>query len=105
MRRLVTTVGLTGVLVLRCVLIAWAEERWVLWQEEFRPSGGNRWRLVATDPGERECEALKRHILGQMSREPDVRVQDDMMTQTLPGGRIQSRLICLPQSVNPRPRR
>jgi hypothetical protein len=105
MRRIITIVGLTGLLVLRGVLIGWAEERWVLWQEEFRPSGEHRWRLVGTDPDERECEALKRHILGHMSREPDVRVQDDMMTQTFPGGRIQSRLICLPQSVNPRLRR
>jgi hypothetical protein len=105
MRRLVTIVGLTGLLVLCCVLIGWAEERWVLWQEEFRPSGEHRWRLVGTDPDERACEALKRHILGHMSREPDVRVKDGMMTQTVPGGRIQSRLICLPQSVNPRPRR
>jgi hypothetical protein len=32
-------------------------------------------------------------------------VTDDMMTQTFQGGRIQSRLICLPQSVNPRLRR
>jgi hypothetical protein len=105
MRRLVTIVGLTGLLVLRGVLIGWAEERWVLWQEEFRPSGKSRWAPVGTDPDERACEALKRGILGHMSREPDVRVTDGMVTQTFPGGRIQSRLICLPQSVNPRPRR
>jgi hypothetical protein len=105
MRRLVTIVGLTGLLVLRGVLIGWAEERWVLWQEEFRSSGKSRWTPVGTDPDEGACEALKRHILGHMSREPDVRVTDDMMTQTVPGGRIQSRLICLPQSVNPRARR
>jgi hypothetical protein len=105
MRRIVTIVGLTGVLVMRFVLIGWAEERWVLWQEEFRPSGENRWRLVGTDPDERECEELKRHILGHMSQEPHVWVKDDIITQTFPGGRIQSRLICLPQSVNPRPRR
>jgi hypothetical protein len=105
MRRIVAIVELTGVLVLSYVLIGWGEERWVLWQEEFRPSGENRWRLVGTDPSERECEALKRHILGQMSREPEFRVKDGMMTQTFPGGRIQFRLICLPQSVNPRPRR
>src|SRR5262245_29165431 len=105
MRRIVTIVGIAALLVLRCVLIDWAEERWVLWQEEFRPSGEHRWRPVGTDPGERACEALKRHILGHMSREPDVRVKDGMMTQMFPGGRIQSRLICLPQSVNPRLRR
>jgi hypothetical protein len=105
MRRIVTIVGVTGVLVLRCVLPGWAEERWVLWQEEFRPLGEHRWNLVGTDPGERECEELKRRILGQMSREPDVQVKDGMITQTFAGGRIQSRLICLPQSVNPRPRR
>ncbi len=105
MRRIVTIVGLTGLFVLSCVRIGWAEERWVLWQEEFRPSGENMWRLVGTDPGERECEELKRHILVQMSRKPDFRVKDGMITQMFPGGRIQSRLICLPQSVNPRPRR
>jgi hypothetical protein len=105
MPRIVTIVGLTGVLVLSVVRTGWAEERWVLWQEELRPSGEHRWRLVGTDPGERECEALKRHILAQMSREPEFRVKDDMITQTLPGGRIQSQLICLPQSVNPRSRR
>ena len=105
MRRIVTIVGFTGVLGLHFVLIGGAEERWVLWQEEFRPSGENRWTPVGTDPSERECEALKRYILGDMSREPDVRVTDDMMTQTGPGGRVQSRLICLPQSVNPKPRR
>jgi hypothetical protein len=105
MRRIVTIVGLTGVLVLRGVRIGWAEERWVLWQGELRPSGEHRWRPVGTDPGERECEASKRRILGQMSWEPDVRVTDGMITQTFPGGRIQSRLTCLPQSVNPRPRR
>jgi hypothetical protein len=105
MRRLVTIVGLTGVLVLRGVLIGSVEERWVLRQEEFRPSGEHRWRLVGTNPGERECEELKRHILGHMSRKPDVRVKDGMITQTFAGGRIQSRLICLPQSVNPRLRR
>jgi hypothetical protein len=105
MRRIVTIVGLTSVLVLRCMLIGWAEERWVLWQEEWRPSEEHRWRPVGTDPGERECEALKRYILEHMSREPDVRVTDDMMTQMVPGGGIQSRLICLPQSVNPRARR
>jgi hypothetical protein len=102
---IVTIVGLTGVLVLSVVRIGWAQERWVLWQEEFRPAREHRWRPVGTDPGEQECEALKRHILAHMSREPDVRVEDDMMTQTLPGGRIRSRLICLPQSVNPRSRR
>jgi hypothetical protein len=48
---------------------------------------------------------LKRHILAQMSREPEFQVQGDMITQTLPGGRVRSRLICLPQSVNPRSRR
>jgi hypothetical protein len=105
MRRIVTIVGIAGLLVLRGVLIGGAEERWVLWQEEFRPSGEHRWRPVGTDPGERECEALKRRILGHMGREPDVRVTDDMMTQMVPGGGIQSRLICLPQSVNPRARR
>ena len=51
-----TIVGLTGVLVLSGVRIGWAQERWVLWQEEFRPAGEHRWRLVGTDPGERECE-------------------------------------------------
>jgi hypothetical protein len=105
MPRIVTIVGLTGLLGLNFVRIGWAEERWVLWQEEFRPSGENRWRLVGTDPGERECEELKRRILAQMSREPEFRVKGGMITQTLPGGRIQSRLICLPQSVNPRSRR
>jgi hypothetical protein len=105
MRRIVTIVGLTGWLGLRVVLIGGAEERWVLWQEELRPSGEHRWTPVGTDPGERECEALKRYILEHMSREPDVRVTDDMMTQRVPGGRIQSRLICLPQSVHPRSRR
>jgi hypothetical protein len=105
MRRIVTIVGLAGLLVLRCVLIGWAEERWVLWQEEFRPSGEHSWRLVGTDPDEQEYKVLKRHILGHMSREPDVRVKDGMITQTFAGGRIQSRLICLPQSVSPRPRR
>jgi hypothetical protein len=105
MRRIVTIVGLTGWLGLRVVLTGGAEERWVLWQEEWRPSGEHRWTPVGTDPGERECEALKQYILEHMSREPDVRVTDDMMTQTVPGGRIQSRLICLPQSVNPRLRR
>jgi hypothetical protein len=105
MRRFVTIVGIAGLLVLRSVLIGGAEERWVLWQEEFRPSGEHRWRLVGIDPDERECEALTRYILGHMRREPDVRVTDDMMTQTFPGRRIQSRLICLPQSVNPRLRR
>ena len=105
MRGIVTIVGLTGVLVLGFVRIAWAEERWVLWQEELRPSGEHRWGPVGTDPGERECEALKRHILVHMSREPNVRVKDGVITQTLPGGRIRFRLICLPQSVNPRPRR
>jgi hypothetical protein len=104
MRRIVTIVGLTGLLVLSFALIGWAEERWVLWQEELRPSGESRWTPVGTDPGERECEELKRHILVQMSREPDFRVKDGMITQTFSGGRIQSRLICLPQSVNPRPR-
>src|SRR5262245_35914149 len=104
MRSIVTIVGLTGLLVLTFVRIGRAEELWVLWQEEFRPSGENRWRLVATDPGERECEELKRRILVQMSREPDFRVKDGMITQTFPGRRIQSRLICLPQSVNPRTR-
>ena len=104
MRRIVPILGLTSLLVLRVVLIAWAEERWVLWQEELRPSGEHRWSLVGTDPGERECEELKRHILVHMSREPEFRVKDGVITQTLPGGRIQSRLICLPQSVNPRPR-
>jgi hypothetical protein len=105
MRRIGTIVGLTGLMVLRVMLIGGAEERWVLWQEEWRPSGKSRWTPVGTDPGERECEALKRYILEHMSREPDVRVTDDMMTQMVPGGRIQSRLICLPQSVHPRPRR
>jgi hypothetical protein len=105
MRSIVTIVGLTGLLVLSVGRIGWAEERWVLWQEEFRPSGEHRWRPVGTDPGERECEALKRHILAQMSREPEFRVKDGMITQTLPGGRIQSRLICLAQSVDPRRRR
>jgi hypothetical protein len=102
---IVTIVGLTGVLVLSVGRIGWAQERWVLWQEEFRPAGEHRWRPVGTDPGERECEALKRHILAQMSREIEFQVKDDMMTQTLPGGRIRSRLICLPLSVNPRSRR
>src|SRR5262245_42276712 len=67
---IVTIVALTGVLVLSVARIGWAHERWVLWQEEFRPAGEHRWRPVGTDPGERECEALKRHILAQMSREP-----------------------------------
>ena len=105
MRRIVTILGLTGLVVMSCVLIGWAEERWVLWQEEFRPSGEHGWRPVGTDPGERECEELKRHILVHMSEEPGFRVKDGMITQTFPGGRVQSRLICLPQSVNPRPRR
>jgi hypothetical protein len=105
MRRIVTIVGLTGLCVLSAVRIGWAEERWVLWQEEWRPSGAHRWMLVGTDPGERECEALKRYILEHMSREPDVRVADDLLTQRVPGGRIHSRLICLPQSVHPRSRR
>ena len=105
MRRFVTIVGIAGLLVLSVVRTGWAEERWVLWQEELRPSGEHQWRLVGTDPGERECEALKQYILEHMSREPEFRVTDDMMTQTVPGGRIQSRLICLPQSVNPRARR
>jgi hypothetical protein len=105
MRRIVTIVGLTGWLGLRVVLTGGAEERWVLWQEEWRPSGEHRWTPVGTDPGERECEALKQYILEHMSREPEFQVTDDIMTQTVPGGRIQSRLICLPQSVNPRARR
>jgi hypothetical protein len=85
MRRIVTIIGLTGVLALRGVRIGGAEERWVLWQEEWRPSGEHRWTPVGTDPGGPECEALRRHILGQMSREPDVRVTDDLITQTVPG--------------------
>ena len=105
MRSIITIVGLTGLLVLSSVPLGWAEERWVLWQEELRPWGENKWGLVGTDPGERECEELKRHILVQMSKEPDFQVKDGMITQALPGGRIQSRLICLPQSVHPRPRR
>jgi hypothetical protein len=91
--------------VLRVVLIGGAEERWVLWQEEWRPSGERRWTPVGTDPGEQACEALKRYILERMSREPEFRVTDDLLTQRVPGGRIQSRLICLPQSVHPRSRR
>ena len=105
MRRIVTIVGSTAWLGLRVVLIGGAEERWVLRQGEFRPSVEHRWTPVGTDPGERECEALKQYILEHMSREPESRVTDDMMTQTVPEGRIQSRLICLPQSVNPRARR
>jgi hypothetical protein len=105
MRGLGTIVGLTGVLVLRVVLSGGAEERWVLWQEELRPSGEHRWTPVGTDPGERECEALKRYILEHLSQEPDVRVTGDLLTQRVPGGRSHSRLICLPQSVHPRSRR
>jgi hypothetical protein len=67
--------------------------------------GEHRWTPVGTNPGGRECEALKRYILEHMSREPEFRVTDDMMTQMVPGGRIQSRLIYLPQSVSPRARR
>ena len=85
MRSIITIVGLTGLCVLSVGRIGWAEERWVLWQEKFRPSREHRWRPVGTDPGERECEALKQHLLVHMSREPEFRVRDGMITQTVPG--------------------